>query len=111
MASRLDSWPGFHVSLWRASGVGTSGHSATRELALLAVLSVDRIFFLTSAYLGYRYGSTDQSEVYLAVILTNVFNMALDIMIFILPIPLLFQSDTQRNTRIGLLALFGIGIV
>lgn len=66
---------------------------------------------LTPAHPDRRYGSTDQSEVYLAVVLTNVFNMALDVMIFILPIPLLFQSDTQRNTRIGLLVLFGIGIV
>lgn len=81
-----------------------------RELALLAVLS-ENIFLLTLAHPDRRYGSTDQSEVYLAVVLTNVFNTALDIMIFILPIPLLFQSDTQRNTRIGLLALFGIGIV
>lgn len=110
MASRLDSWPGFHVSLWRASGVGTSEHFATRELALLTVLP-ENLFLLTPAHPDRRYGSTDQSEVYLAVVLTNVFNTALDVMIFILPIPLLFQSDTQRNTRIGLLALFGIGIV
>lgn len=59
----------------------------------------------------YRYGSTDETQVYLAVIITNIINMALDILIFILPIPLLFRSDTQRNTKIGLLVLFGLGIM
>lgn len=58
-----------------------------------------------------RYGSTDEAEVYQTVIAANIINMALDIMIFILPIPLLFRNDTVRNTKIGLLALFGLGIM
>lgn len=45
------------------------------------------------------------------MISANVINMALDIMILILPISLLFRSDTVRNTKIGLLALFGLGIM
>lgn len=63
------------------------------------------------AYPDYRFGSTDLSVVYISVLLANIINMALDIMIFILPIPLLFRSDTLRNTKIGLLALFGLGVV
>lgn len=59
----------------------------------------------------YAYGSTDETQVYRAVISANIINMVLDIMIFILPIPLLFRNDTVRNTKIGLFALFGLGII
>lgn len=47
----------------------------------------------------------------MTVLLANVLNMALDILIFVLPIPLLFRQDTARNTKLGLLALFGLGIM
>lgn len=63
------------------------------------------------AYYDDRFGSTDEAQVYQTVISANIINMALDIMIFILPIPLLFRDDTVRNTKIGLLALFGLGIM
>lgn len=59
----------------------------------------------------YAYGSRDNDQLYLTVLLTNIFNMALDIMIFVLPIPLLFRTDTVRKTKVGLLALFGLGII
>lgn len=66
---------------------------------------------MAPAYKYYRYGSTDETQVYRAVISANIINMVLDIMIFILPIPLLFRNDTVRNTKIGLFALFGLGIM
>ncbi|POS76514.1 hypothetical protein DHEL01_v205084 [Diaporthe helianthi] len=59
----------------------------------------------------YAYGSTDKHQVYITVVLANALNMVLDVMIFVLPIPLLFRKDTVRNTKVGLLALFGLGIV
>ncbi|KAG8162485.1 hypothetical protein KVR01_008250 [Diaporthe batatas] len=59
----------------------------------------------------YGFGSTDNKQVYVTVLLANLLNMALDIAIFVLPIPLLFRKDTVRNTKLGLLALFGLGII
>lgn len=61
--------------------------------------------------MGYRFGSTDKDQVYVTVLLANIFNMMLDILIFVLPIPLLFRRDTMRNTKLGLLVLFGLGIM
>lgn len=84
-------------------------HSATREHPWLRWYL--EIVLLTPFRSDYRFGSTDETQVYLTVLFANIINMMLDIMIFILPIPLLFRSETPRNTRIGLLALFGLGIM
>lgn len=48
-------------------------------------------------------------DVYNIVVASNATNMALDFMILVLPIPLLFSNDTIRKTRLGLMGLFTIG--
>ncbi|TDZ25661.1 hypothetical protein Cob_v001266 [Colletotrichum orbiculare MAFF 240422] len=57
----------------------------------------------------YGYGSTDSSDVYAIVIASNASNMALDFLILVLPIPLLFSTNTIRKTRAGLVGLFCLG--
>ncbi|KAI7777789.1 hypothetical protein LA080_003066 [Diaporthe eres] len=85
--------------------LSNAGFTTSNALSDLKITSV------APAYQYYRYGSTDETQVYGAVISANIINMVLDIMIFILPIPLLFRNDTARNTKIGLLASFGLGII
>ncbi|KAK2608164.1 hypothetical protein N8I77_006792 [Diaporthe amygdali] len=65
---------------------------------------------MAPAYPSHSYGSRNGTELYAAVLSANAINMALDIMIFLLPIPLLFRRDTSRKTKVGLLVLFGLGI-
>ncbi|KAL0941911.1 uncharacterized protein CTRU02_204674 [Colletotrichum truncatum] len=59
----------------------------------------------------YGYGSTNPLEVYYVVVASNGTNMALDFIILLLPIPLLFSRETERPTKIGLLVLLCIGIL
>ncbi|KAK1989689.1 hypothetical protein LX36DRAFT_664996 [Colletotrichum falcatum] len=57
------------------------------------------------------YGSTNPMEIYDIVVASNITNMALDFLILLLPIPLLFSKETIRRTKNGLLGLFCIGIL
>jgi len=41
----------------------------------------------------------------------SVTTTVLDFVVFLLPMHLFFQADTQKNTRIALLCLFGLGLV
>lgn len=59
----------------------------------------------------YGYGSTNPIEVYNVVVASNATNMALDFIILVLPIPLLFSDDIIRRTKLGLLGLFFIGVL
>ncbi|KAF9874528.1 hypothetical protein CkaCkLH20_08091 [Colletotrichum karsti] len=59
----------------------------------------------------YGYGSTNPIEVYNVVVASNATNMALDFLILLLPIPLLFSSDTIRRTKLGLFGLLFLGVL
>ncbi|KAK1594604.1 uncharacterized protein LY79DRAFT_133118 [Colletotrichum navitas] len=59
----------------------------------------------------YGYGSTNPVEIYNVVVASNGTNMALDLLILIVPIPLLFSKKTISRTRKGLFGLFFIGIL
>lgn len=39
----------------------------------------------------------------------NGTNITLDMLILFLPLPIYFRRNTQRNTKLGLLALFFMG--
>jgi len=41
----------------------------------------------------------------------SVTTTLLDLIIFLIPADLFFQPETQKNTRIALLCLFGLGLV
>jgi hypothetical protein len=60
---------------------------------------------------GYCYGfaSSDAHTLYGTFLSHSATNMALDLVILLTPLPLLFRKNTQRNTKMGLIALFSMG--
>lgn len=48
-------------------------------------------------------------DVYNVVVASNATNMALDFIILVVPIPLLFSDNTIRRTKLGLVGLLLIG--
>jgi len=59
----------------------------------------------------WAFASSSLSEVLGFYIGHSVSTTVLDFVIFLLPVNLFFQPDTQKNTRIALLCLFGLGLV
>lgn len=78
-------------------------------MAWFPCFPVHQFYRLGSEMNCYGYGSIKPMDVYNIVVASNATNMALDFMILVLPIPLLFSSDTIRKTRLGLVGLFIIG--
>lgn len=78
-------------------------------MAWFPCFPVQQFYRLGSESNCYGYGSTKPMEVYNIVVASNATNMALDFIILVLPIPLLFSDDTIRRTKLGLVALFILG--
>lgn len=80
-------------------------------MAWFSCFPVQQFYRLGSESNCYGYGSTTPMDVYNVVVASNATNMALDFIILVLPIPLLFIDDTIRRTKLGLVGLFIIGAV
>lgn len=80
-------------------------------MAWFPCFPVHQFYTLGSESNCYGYGSTNPMEVYNVVVASNATNMALDFIILVLPIPLLFSDDTIRRTKLGLMGLLCIGAV
>ena len=78
-------------------------------MAWFPCFPVQQFYRLGSESNCYGYGSTNPMDVYTVVVASNATNMALDFIILVLPIPLLFTDDTIRRTKLGLVALFILG--
>ncbi|KAF3799751.1 hypothetical protein GCG54_00000997 [Colletotrichum gloeosporioides] len=78
-------------------------------MAWFPCFPVQQFYRLGSESNCYGYGSTNSMEVYNVVVSSNATNMALDFIILVLPIPLLFSDDTIRRTKLGLMGLLFIG--
>lgn len=80
-------------------------------MAWFPCFPVQQFYRLGSELSCYGYGSTNSMEVYNVVVSSNATNMALDFIILVLPIPLLFSDDTIRKTKLGLMGLLVIGVL
>lgn len=78
-------------------------------MAWFPCFPVQQFYRLGSESNCYGYGSTNPMDVYNVVVASNATNMALDFIILVLPIPLLFSDGTIRRTKLGLVGLFFIG--
>jgi hypothetical protein len=59
----------------------------------------------------YGYGAVFVEPYYATYFAHSIINMSLDAIILALPVPLLFQADTDRRTRLGLVGLLMIGVM
>lgn len=78
-------------------------------MAWFPCFPVHQFYRLGSESNCYGYGSTNPMDVYNIVVASNATNMALDFIILVLPIPLLFSDNTIRRTKLGLVGLLFIG--
>lgn len=78
-------------------------------MAWFPCFPVQQFYRLGSESNCYGYGSSNPMDVYNVVVASNATNMALDFIILVLPIPLLFSDGTIRRTKLGLVGLFFIG--
>jgi hypothetical protein len=58
----------------------------------------------------YGYGSLYQADHYHTFLSHSIINIFLDIIILVIPIPLLFRPNTEMRTRLGILGLLFLGV-
>ncbi|KAI1100036.1 hypothetical protein F4804DRAFT_345056 [Jackrogersella minutella] len=59
----------------------------------------------------YGFGSRDVSEFYASYVSHTAINTVLDMIVFAIPVPLYFQRDTVRRTKLGLVGLVTMGAI
>jgi hypothetical protein len=59
----------------------------------------------------YAYGSKYADSHYAIFLAHSIVNISLDLIIFAIPLPLLFRMSTQHRTKLGLIVLIMLGVM